>query len=80
VVIEVNGNQWHANPDVYDKDDLIKTWDGLLTAQEIWERDDCRKKQIESFGYDVIILWETDIRKNINEIKEMLCKRLLSSQ
>lgn len=64
VVIECNGDYWHANPKLYKSTDLFNTWDGPKTAKDIWEKDKIRKKQIESFGYKVIIVWESDLKQN----------------
>ena len=58
-VIELYGDYWHANPKKYDGDyfnDLIK-----LTAQEIWERDRKREREIIEAGYKLKIIWECDI-------------------
>jgi very-short-patch-repair endonuclease len=72
IVIEINGNKWHANPKLYKSTDLINKWGGKKTAKEIWEFDYYRNKQIESFGYKVIVLWELDILKNFDKIKEII--------
>ena len=63
IVIEINGNYWHANPDMYKPNDLIYKWGGKKSAKEIWSFDKSRIDQIESFGYKVIVLWEKDIIK-----------------
>lgn len=68
LVIEIYGDYWHANPNFYKDSDLIKRWYGNITAKEIHENDKKRIEQIESFGYKVIIIWETDI-KNLNSQK-----------
>lgn len=77
IVIEVNGDLWHGNPKIYKPTDKIKKWGGIITASKIWELDKIRKKQIESFGYKVMVLWESDIRKNIEKIEKTLIKKLL---
>ena len=64
LVIEIYGNLWHANPQYYSELDVIHTWDGDLTAGEIWKRDKIRENHIKALGYDVIILWESEITKN----------------
>lgn len=64
VVIEIYGDRWHANPIKYKKEDIIHTWYGDLKACDIWERDGIRERHIKSLGYDLIIIWETDINKN----------------
>lgn len=72
IIFEINGNIWHANPEIYKDNDLIKTWSGLLTGQQIRKRDLERKKQIESFGYKVIEIWEKDIRSNFQKVKDKI--------
>lgn len=72
IILEINGNVWHANPDIYKDNDLIKTWNGLLPAFQIRKRDLERKNQIESFGYKVFEIWEKDIRSNFEKVKEKI--------
>lgn len=74
IIIEVNGDRWHANPKFFKKDDLIKTWEGNVTAEHIWNYDNMRLTHLESFGYKVIVLWEDDIKKNFGKIKKILDK------
>ena len=55
-VIECHGDYWHCNPtkcnpDYYNK--LVH-----LTAKEIWDRDEDKKKLLLNVGYDVEIIWE----------------------
>lgn len=64
IVIEVYGDRWHANPHQYQPTDIIHTWYGDISAADIWQRDKIRKNHIESFGYEVIELWENDINNN----------------
>lgn len=79
IVIEINGDLWHANPKFYKPDDMIRRFKGLISAQEIWNFDESRIKQIENFGYTVIILWECDINHNMKLINEILTKALLNN-
>ena len=60
---------WHANPNKYKENDIIDTWEGELTAKQIWKRDQIRKEHIESFGYTVYYLWGSEIQHNIGEVK-----------
>ena len=64
LVIEIYGDLLHANPQYHSELDVIHTWGGNLTAGEIWKRDKIRENHIKSLGYDVIILWESEITKN----------------
>lgn len=76
VVIEIYGDIWHANPKKYKSTDLVYKYGGPITAHDIRIFDRARKKQIESFGYKVIILWELDINRNFDSVKELLLKEL----
>ncbi len=76
IIFEIYGDKWHANPLKYKSNDLIKTWDGWLTAEQIWKKDKKRQEQLESFGYKVIILWENDIRRNFDVLKEYINENL----
>lgn len=77
IVIEVNGDYWHANPKIYDSNDLIYKWNGSLSASEIWKLDRIRNNQIRSQGYKVIVIWESDIRKNIKKTEKKLLNAIL---
>ena len=72
IIIEVNGDHWHANPKIYKSTDVIKKWGGLKSAEEIWKFDESRKKQLQSFGYKVITIWQLDIEKNIDKVKRTI--------
>lgn len=80
LVIECNGDLWHANPSLYSKNDIIYLYKGPTKAEEIWKRDQSRVEQIESFGYKVLIIWEKDWKHNKqqveNVIKDTINKRI----
>lgn len=64
IVIEVNGDYWHANPFIYKPDDIISYPKGLFSAASIWEKDEKRISEIKSMGYKVYIIWESDLKSN----------------
>jgi len=74
VVIEVHGDIWHANPRKYKSTDIIHKYEGNVSAKQIWAFDRSRKRQIESFGYKVVVVWEHDIRRNMARVKSKLSK------
>ena len=74
VVIEIYGDRWHCNPNMYYAEDIVQLWNGNSTAEQIWVYDKSRIQQIESFGMKVIILWENDINKNFDNVKSILDK------
>ena len=58
-VLEVQGDLWHANPLIYQPDDLIM---GTRTAKEIWEKDSKKRELATRNGFSFIEVWEKDIR------------------
>lgn len=73
-IIEVNGDYWHANPEIYQESDIICNKNiGKVTASDIWERDLEKKKIAKSKGYEVFYIWEKDIKtKSTEELEIML--------
>lgn len=63
VLIEVQGDYWHANPTIYKAEDKFPNVGAGMTAMEIWERDAEKKRYAESKGFKVIYLWESDVPK-----------------
>lgn len=75
IIIEVNGDYWHCNPNIYNENYYHKI--KHKTAKEIWEDD---KKHIEianKHNHKVIEIWESDMGSMndielTNYIKELL--------
>lgn len=65
VLIEVNGDYWHANPNIYKKGDIFNA---DMTSEQIWAKDDYKKLLAENLGYTLITIWESDI-KNRDDIE-----------
>jgi very-short-patch-repair endonuclease len=59
LIIEYNGDWWHANPDVYGPEDMVGVNYGTR-AQDVWARDSKRKAALERAGYAVLVVWERD--------------------
>lgn len=79
IVIEVNGDMWHANPKKYKPTDLIHKWGGRISAEKIWQFDKARKQQIEKFGYIVITIWEDDVKKNNKKLITLLNEKVFKN-
>ncbi|MCZ2222477.1 MAG: endonuclease domain-containing protein [Chitinophagales bacterium] len=60
IAIEINGDYVHANPNKYKEDDIIKLPGNSYAAKEKWESDRIKKENLESLGYKVLIIWESD--------------------
>lgn len=66
VVIEINGDYWHCNPNKYLPTDLIKfPSKSPILVENIWKRDKRKDDYIISKGYKSIIIWESEILKYI---------------
>jgi very-short-patch-repair endonuclease len=72
IVIECYGDYWHANPQIFDSNKTIFR----TPVTVIHERNNVRKNTFESNGYTFIHLWESDIHKNFENIKQLICKQI----
>lgn len=78
-IVEINGDYIHANPLIYSPLDEIVTYTGRYMARDKWEYDSNRKKYLESLGYNVIIVWESDLKDftHVESIKELLKQSII---
>lgn len=61
VLIEVNGDYWHANPNKYKAKQKLNFHGKLFKAEDIWDRDKDKRLAAEKRGFVVLYLWEEDI-------------------
>jgi very-short-patch-repair endonuclease len=69
IIIEINGDYIHANPKYYSANDIIVLIGNSYTAEMKWEKDRKRQTKLESLGYTVFVIWESD---TLDDIKEKL--------
>jgi very-short-patch-repair endonuclease len=62
LIIECFGDYWHCNPKFWDSDKYHQHLH--MTAKEKQKLDNKRIKNLKAEGYSVIVLWETDIKKD----------------
>lgn len=68
-LIEVNGDYWHGNPEIYKPNDLILK--GSLKEYKVsdkWKTDKDKILTAEKLGYKVFIIWEKDLKENKEEV------------
>ena len=65
-IIEFNGDYWHMNPKIYKKDVINKTTG--RSAQEIWKRDNEKRKYALGKGYEYYVIWESEYRNDPDAI------------
>lgn len=80
IIIEVNGDYWHANPEKYKANDILNLGRGkLMSAKQIWVKDKKKNTQAINKGYKVLIIWEKYIRKKSDlELKEYLLNKIMN--
>lgn len=84
--IEVNGDAVHANPKLYKDNDIIPAIG--KTAKEIWEKDYTKYKQARLLNYDIVYIWENDMKflsekeltKLVNEKIKKYCENSQNNQ
>lgn len=80
LIIEFNGDLYHANPKKYLPNDIPRYRDNKLTAKQIWEHDKRKNDSIISCGYELIIVWQSDIRYDmehtINRVVSKINERI----
>ena len=71
-IIEVNGDVYHANPKKYKSNDIVCFWGHKDEAHTLWEKDYVKYKQYKKQGYDVLYVWEDDIKNNLDNVKQII--------
>lgn len=80
-IIEYNGDQYHANPKTYNSDDYphpYRKYKGY-TSNDIWEYDRNKIKIAENNGYEVLIIWDSEYKKN-KELTIQKCINFLTDK
>ena len=83
IIIEVNGDFWHANPIKYKSDDLLPfpVPTGTKMAEEVWKKDARKNDYATKKGYNVIIIWESEMKSLSDEdLTGLLLERIRSCQ
>ncbi|MCS5528070.1 MAG: endonuclease domain-containing protein [Nitrosopumilus sp.] len=73
-IIEHNGTYNHADPRKYKSDDLIREHGKMIKASEIWAREKIILKQIKKQGYKILVIWEEDLLKDVENTTKKILK------
>ena len=81
LVIEFNGDKWHANPKIFFENDIpisfLKNHNKPYLAKDIWKKDYDKIKFLKTKVRDVIIIWEKDLKeKGIFKIIEEIIEKI----
>lgn len=72
LIIEYFGDYWHCNPNKYSSDyhNVKKN----LTAKEIWDYDKSKLELIKSYGYNLEVIWESELKLNNDKLLNIIKK------
>ena len=79
LLIEINGNYWHGNPDIYKGDDLIHYGFGDIYAKDLWEKDRLKTEYAISKNYNIITIWENFISNNTDDDLKLYLSNLITN-
>jgi len=72
-LIEVNGDYWHGNPKIYKPDDLImKNSSAEIRVGDKWIKDKRKNDFAISNGYQLMVIWEDELKNNKNQLIEKI--------
>ena len=76
-LIEIYGDKFHANPEIYKENDFPHPYKKNFSAKQIQQYDLLRQKYLEEKGYKIIVIWEKEINKiGIKEVSKCIKKLL----
>ncbi len=67
-IIEFNGDLYHANPSIYKADEYSHPFyiERKLKSSDIWDKDKRKLNAAKESGFDVLIIWESEYKKDKN--------------
>ena len=78
VLLEINGDFWHANPEQYKATDILNLRGRQLSAADIWKKDKLKKQLACNFGYQVVYIWESRLKQMTDdEVFDWILKNCL---
>lgn len=67
LIVELNGEFWHADPRKYKKNDVLSFPGRKVIAEDLWEKDKLKCNLAKENGYKVLTIWEDDINRMTDE-------------
>ena len=75
ILIEVNGDYWHANPIKYTEDTIFNFPNSKITAKEIWNLDKYKELIANQNNYTLLTIWENEL-KDIENVKQRIKNKI----
>lgn len=76
-IIEFNGDYWHCNPEYWEYDSYNLSHKTI--AANVWKDDEIKINCAKKYGYNVLVVWESDYYKNKNKFIEF-CLNFLCNE
>lgn len=78
ILIEANGDYWHANPKYYSKKDLVKMRGVEIPVTLIWQTDALKQEIANQNGYEVLTFWESEMKLEVDleNVKKQISERI----
>jgi len=67
-IIEYNGDEYHANPKFFKKDEISHPFRKQYTSEQIWAKDKLKISTAEENGFEVLTIWDSEYRSNPDKI------------
>lgn len=76
-LIEINGDYWHGNPEIYKSSDYIKFPKNYpIKVSTLWKKDKIKKDIAINNNFKYIVVWEKDIRRNVDNVISNIMDKL----
>ena len=75
-IIEYNGDQYHANPSKYLSEDYPHPFRKGDSAKEIWAKDKIKVDRAKEKGFEVLVIWDSEYRKDKKVVLDKCLKFL----
>jgi G:T-mismatch repair DNA endonuclease (very short patch repair protein) len=72
-IIEFNGYRHYDNRD-FKPDDVVTHHNKPTKCQDIWDEEDTVLNQIKKEGYKILIVWDWDLKKNLDKTTKKILK------
>ena len=76
-IIEFNGDIYHANPNIFNENDNPNPFRRYLSSKDIWNNDVNKIMLAEHHGFEVMVVWEQNYRKDKDKVLHE-CLRFLN--
>lgn len=63
LILEFNGDYWHANPRIYKSGTFINLNGVTKLVDDIWKRDSDKKEAAIMAGYNILYVWASEYKK-----------------